>query len=76
MFLFVCMFLVFQNRVSLCSPDCFEICFVDQAGLNSQVSLCLCLQRAEMKGMDLYAWIEIVLLILSILIPCLVTSSC
>jgi hypothetical protein len=31
--LFVCLFLVFRDRVSLCSPGCPGTHFVDQAGL-------------------------------------------
>ena len=32
-FFFVCLVLVFQDRVSLCSPGCPGTCFVDQASL-------------------------------------------
>jgi hypothetical protein len=32
-FLFVCLFVFFQDRVSLCSPGCPGTHFVDQAGL-------------------------------------------
>jgi hypothetical protein len=36
-------FLVFWDRVSLCSLGCLRTSSTDQAGLNSQISACLCL---------------------------------
>jgi hypothetical protein len=44
--LFIC--LVFQDRVSLCSPGCPGTHSVDQAGLELR-STCLCLPSAEIK---------------------------
>ena len=43
--------LVFQDSVSLCSPDCPGIRSVDQAGLKlTDISICLCLLSAGIKG--------------------------
>jgi hypothetical protein len=39
--LFVCLFVCFQVRVSLCSPGCPGTHSVDQAGLNSEIHLSL-----------------------------------
>ena len=41
-FLFVCFF---PGRVSLCSPGCAGTHSIDQAGLNSQRSICLCFPK-------------------------------
>ena len=49
-FFFVCLVLVFQDRVSLCSPGCPGTCFVDQASLElPQRSICVCLPSAGVK---------------------------
>jgi hypothetical protein len=40
-------FLVVLDRASLYSPSCPRACYVDQAGLNSQRSTCLCLLRSK-----------------------------
>jgi hypothetical protein len=39
------------DRVSLCTPDCPGTHSVDQAGLRTQKSACLCLPSAGIKGM-------------------------
>jgi hypothetical protein len=46
---FVCLF-VSRDRVSLYSPGCPGTHFVDQAGLETQKSSCLCLPSAGIKG--------------------------
>jgi hypothetical protein len=53
---FCCCFLffVFWDRVSLCSPGCPGTHFVDQAGLWTQKSACLCLPSAGIKGVHHY----------------------
>jgi hypothetical protein len=48
-------FLVFRDRVSLCSPGCPGAHFVDQAGLKTQKSACLCLLSAGIKGVRHHA---------------------
>jgi hypothetical protein len=49
--LFWILVLVFQDRVSLCSPDCSRTHSVDQAGSNLQRSACLSFPNAGIKGM-------------------------
>ena len=49
-FFFFCFFLVFQDRVSLCSPSCLGTHSVDQAGLELRNSP-VCLPSAGIKGM-------------------------
>jgi hypothetical protein len=52
---FFLLFLVFRDRVSLCSPGCPGTHFVDQAGLETQKSACLCLPSAGIKGVRHHA---------------------
>jgi hypothetical protein len=49
-------FLVFRDRVSLCSPGCPGIHFVDQAGLELRIHL-PCLPSAGIKGVRHHAWL-------------------
>ena len=53
-FLFVCLVLVFWDRVSLCSPSCLGTHSVVQAGLELK-STCLCLPNAGIKGVRHHA---------------------
>jgi hypothetical protein len=50
-FIFVGVVVVFQDRVSLCSPGCPGTHSVDQAGPRTQRFACLCLSSAGIKGM-------------------------
>jgi hypothetical protein len=55
-YFFIFLFLVFRDRVSLCSPGCPGTHFVDQAGLelgNPPASA-----SAGIKGMHHHAWPE------------------
>jgi len=48
MFLFVCLFVCFGDRVSLCNLDCPRTRLLGQAS-HKQRSTCLCLQSAVIK---------------------------
>ncbi|EDL24724.1 interleukin 17 receptor D [Mus musculus] len=50
---FIYLFLVFRDRVSLCSPGCPGTHSVDQAGLLTQKSTCPCLPSAGIKETSL-----------------------
>jgi hypothetical protein len=52
------LFLFFRDRVSLNSPGCPGTHFVDQAGLGTQKSTCLCLPSAGIKGVHHHAQLK------------------
>jgi hypothetical protein len=58
--LFVFIFLVFRDRVSLCSPGCPGTHSVDQTGLELKKSACLCLPSAGIKGVRHHARLSLV----------------
>ena len=47
---FVCLFICFRDKVSLCSPGCPGTHSVEQAGLKLKSSACLYLPSAGVKG--------------------------
>jgi hypothetical protein len=68
LFCFV-LFCFFQDRVSLCSLGCHGTHFVDQAGLKTQKSTCLCLQVLGLKVCATTAHQQIILNCISMMSP-------